>query len=126
MKSDRTQRRPSIVLCVAAALLATAPASTVRAADRDDWVMVGASDTAAQRLQLGVGQSVIFDLPEEAGEISSAIPTSPTRSCAPRNASTFPASPMARRAFSRWPGTGEDRGHPSLGRARRRRVVEPA
>ena len=70
MKSDRTQRRPSIILCVAAALLAIAPASIVRAADRDDSVrMAGASDTAAQRLQLGVGQSVIFDLPEEAGEI---------------------------------------------------------
>ena len=70
MKSDRTQRRPSIILCVAAALLATAPASMVRAADRDDSVrMAGASDPAGQRLQLGVGQSVIFDLPEEAGEI---------------------------------------------------------
>ena len=70
MKSDRTQRRPSIILCVAAALLAIAPASIVRAADGDDSVrMAGASDPAAQRLQLGVGQSVIFDLPEEAGEI---------------------------------------------------------
>jgi pilus assembly protein CpaC len=70
MKSDRSQRRPSIILCVAAALLAMAPASIVRAADRNDSVrMAGASDPAGQRLQLGVGQSVIFDLPEEAGEI---------------------------------------------------------
>jgi pilus assembly protein CpaC len=70
MKSDRTQRRPNIILCVVAALIALAPASIVRAADGGDSVrMGGASDPAAQRLQLGVGQSVIFDLPEEAGEI---------------------------------------------------------
>ena len=70
MKSDRTQRRPNIILCVVAALLALSPASIVRAAEGFDSVrMGGASDPAAQRLQLGVGQSVIFDLPEEAGEI---------------------------------------------------------
>ena len=33
MKSDRTQRRASLILCVASALLATAPASIVRATD---------------------------------------------------------------------------------------------
>jgi pilus assembly protein CpaC len=70
MKSDRTQRRPNIILFVVAALLALSPASIVRAAEGFDSVrMGGASDPAAQRLQLGVGQSVIFDLPEEAGEI---------------------------------------------------------
>jgi pilus assembly protein CpaC len=70
MKSDRTQRRLNIIPCIAAALLALAPASIVRAADGFDSLrMSGASDSAAQRLQLGVGQSVIFDLPEEAGEI---------------------------------------------------------
>jgi pilus assembly protein CpaC len=70
MKSDRTQRRPNIILCVAAALLAVAPASIVRAADgNNSGRMAGPSDPAAQRLQLGVGQSIIFDLPEEAGEI---------------------------------------------------------
>ena len=70
MKSDRTQRRPSIILCVAAALLAVAPTSIGRAADGADSVRVaGACDLAAQRLQLGVGQSCIADLPEEAGEI---------------------------------------------------------
>ena len=70
MKSDRTQRRPNIVLCVAAALLAIAPASIVCAADGADSVRVaGACDLAAQRLQLGVGQSCIADLREEAGEI---------------------------------------------------------
>ena len=70
MKSDRTQRRPNIVLFVAAALLAIAPASIVRAADGGDSVqMAGAADSARHRLQLGVGQSAIFDLPEEAGEI---------------------------------------------------------
>ena len=70
MKSDRTQRRPNIILCVAAALLAIAPASIVRAADGGDSLRIGgASDPAGQHLQLGVGQSVIVDLPEEAGEI---------------------------------------------------------
>lgn len=70
MKSDRTQRRPSIILCVSAALLAIAPTSIGRAADGADSVRVaGACDLAAQRLQLGVGQSCIADLPEEAGEI---------------------------------------------------------
>jgi pilus assembly protein CpaC len=70
MKSDRTQRRPSIILCVAVALPAVAPTSIGRAADGADSVRVaGACDLAAQRLQLGVGQSCIADLPEEAGEI---------------------------------------------------------
>jgi pilus assembly protein CpaC len=70
MKSDRTQRRASIILCVAAALLAIAPVSIVRAADGSDSLrMVGASDSAAQRLQLGVGESRVVNLPEEAGEI---------------------------------------------------------
>jgi len=75
MKSDRTPRRPNILLCVAAALLAIAPASIVRAADAADSVrMAGAADSAGRRLQLGVGQSVIFDLPDEAGEIYVADP----------------------------------------------------
>ena len=70
MKSDRTQRRPSIILWVSAALLAIAPASIARAADGGDSLRVdGACDLATQRLQLGVGQSCIADLPEEAGEI---------------------------------------------------------
>ena len=69
MKSDRTQRRPNIILCVVAALLAIGPASIVRAADRDYAPFGGASDAATKQLQLGVGQSIIFDLPEEAGEI---------------------------------------------------------
>ena len=60
MKSDRTQRRPNIILCVAAALLAIAPASIVRAADaaisRSDGRRVR---SGRPRLQLGVGQSVI-------------------------------------------------------------------
>jgi len=76
MKSDRTQRRPNIILCVAAALLAIAPVSPVRAADGDDFARIGAlSDAAAQPLQLGVGQSVIRDLPEDAGEIYVGDPT---------------------------------------------------
>ena len=70
MRSDRIQRRPNITICVAAALLAIAPASSARAADGDDFLRVGGmSDPTAQPLQLGVGQSVICDLPEEAGEI---------------------------------------------------------
>jgi pilus assembly protein CpaC len=70
MKSDRIQRRQSIAICVSAALLAIAPASIVRAAEGDDFARMGAmSDATAQPLQMGVGQSVIRDLPEEAGEI---------------------------------------------------------
>jgi pilus assembly protein CpaC len=70
MRSDRSQTRPNIIICVAAALLAIAPASSVLAADGGDVLRVGdSSDRMAQRLQLGVGQSVIVDLPEEAGEI---------------------------------------------------------
>jgi pilus assembly protein CpaC len=70
MRSDRSQTRPNMIICVAAALLAIAPASSVLAADGGDVLRVGdSSDRMAQRLQLGVGQSVIVDLPEEAGEI---------------------------------------------------------
>jgi pilus assembly protein CpaC len=70
MKSDRTQRRQNLAICVAAALVAIAPASTARASDGDDFARMGAiSDAASQPLQLGVGQSVIRDLPEDAGEI---------------------------------------------------------
>jgi pilus assembly protein CpaC len=70
MKSDRIGRRQNIAICVSAALLAIAPASTVRAADGDDFARMSAtSDATAQPLQMGVGQSVIRDLPEEAGEI---------------------------------------------------------
>ena len=44
---------------------------TLHAADGSDSVQMagGPSNSAGQHLQLGVGQSVIFDLPEEAGEI---------------------------------------------------------
>ena len=70
MKSDRIQRRRNIAICVSAALLAIAPASIVRAADGDDFARMGAmSDATAVPLQMGVGQSVLRDLPEEAGEI---------------------------------------------------------
>jgi pilus assembly protein CpaC len=70
MKPDRTRRRPNIVVALAATLLALTPAATLHAADTSDSVeMAGAANSAGRRLQLGVGQSVIFDLPEEAGEI---------------------------------------------------------
>jgi pilus assembly protein CpaC len=76
MKSDRIQRRQAIAICVSAALLAIAPAPTVRAAEGDDFARTGAmSDATAQPLQMGVGQSVIRDLPEEAGEIYVGDPT---------------------------------------------------
>ena len=69
MRSERIQRRP-VAICVAAAFLAIAPASIARAANGEDFAPVGAlSDAGGQPLQLGVGQSVIRDLPEEAGEI---------------------------------------------------------
>ena len=70
MRFDRTRRRPNIIICAAATLLAIAPVSNAFAAEGGDFLRVGgASDPSAERLQLGVGQSVIFDLPEEAGEI---------------------------------------------------------
>jgi pilus assembly protein CpaC len=76
MKSDRTGRRQTLAICVAAALVAIVPASTVRASDGDDYARTGAmSDAASQPLQLGVGQSVIRDLPEDAGEIYVGDPT---------------------------------------------------
>jgi pilus assembly protein CpaC len=63
-------------MCVAAALLAIAPASSARAADGGDTLRIGSvSDPSAQHLQLGVGQSVIVDLPDEAGEIYVGDPT---------------------------------------------------
>jgi pilus assembly protein CpaC len=70
MTSDRVQGLPKIAVCLAAALLALAPASTAWAADSNDSMRLGgASDSAARNLQLAVGKSVIVDLPEEAGEI---------------------------------------------------------
>jgi pilus assembly protein CpaC len=77
MKSDRILRRQNIAICVSAALLAITPASTtVRAAEGDDFARMGAmTDATAQPLQMGVGQSVIRDLPEEAGEIYVGDPT---------------------------------------------------
>ncbi|HEY1781036.1 MAG TPA: type II and III secretion system protein family protein [Roseiarcus sp.] len=66
------QRRLNIFMCVAA-LLAIGPASSARAADT---LRIGSvSDPSAQHLQLGVGQSVIVDLPDEAGEIYVGDPT---------------------------------------------------
>jgi pilus assembly protein CpaC len=69
MGSDRIRTRPNIVICVAAALIAIAPAASVRAADATSAPASSAADPRAQPLQLGVGQSVIRDLPEDAGEI---------------------------------------------------------
>ena len=63
-------------MCVAAALLAIAAASSARAADGGDTLRIGSvSDPSARHLQLGVGQSVIVDLPDEAGEIYVGDPT---------------------------------------------------
>ena len=75
MRTDRIQRRPHIFMCVAAALLAIAPASSARADGLDTLRIGRASDPSAQHLQLGVGQSVIVDLPDEAGEIYVGDPT---------------------------------------------------
>jgi pilus assembly protein CpaC len=70
MTSDRAQNRPKITVCVAAALLSFAPASSGWAADSNESMRLGSvSDPGAKTLQLGVGKSVIVDLPEEAGEI---------------------------------------------------------
>ena len=70
MISDRVQRRPRFAVWASAAFLAIAPASMVCAADPGDSLRLGSpSDPAGRNLQLGVGKSVIVDLPEEAGEI---------------------------------------------------------
>ncbi len=70
MTSDGVQSRSKIAVCVAAALFAIGPASSISAADSNDSIRVGgASNPSATSLQLGVGKSVIVDLPEEAGEI---------------------------------------------------------
>ena len=76
MRTDRIQRLPNIFTCVAAALFVIAPASSAGAADGGDTLRIGSvSDPSAQHLQLGVGQSVIVDLPDEAGEIYVGDPT---------------------------------------------------
>src|SRR5579872_2800314 len=70
MRTDRILRRPGVIICIAAALLAFAPASRASAADAGYLPRAGsACDPRSQHLQLGVGQSVICDLPEEEGEI---------------------------------------------------------
>ena len=70
MTSDRVSAGRGSPSASLPRFLAIAPASVVRAADPNDSIRVGgASDPAAKNLQLGVGQSVIVDLPEEAGEI---------------------------------------------------------
>jgi pilus assembly protein CpaC len=70
MTSDRSLSRPRFGVCFAAALFAIAPASSLRAADASDSMPAGgASRPAVVNLRLGVGQSKIFDLIEDAGEI---------------------------------------------------------
>jgi pilus assembly protein CpaC len=70
MTFNRSRGRPKIAVCIAAALMAIAPMATPRAGESDvSAIMSSASDRPAKNLQLGVGQSVIVDLPEEAGEI---------------------------------------------------------
>src|SRR5271163_1009012 len=70
MTPDRSLSRPRFGVCFAAALFAIAPASSLRAADAGDSMPAGgASRPAVVNLRLGVGQSKIFDLIEDAGEI---------------------------------------------------------
>jgi pilus assembly protein CpaC len=70
MTSNRCDGWSRIALCVAAALMAIASTATPRASESDaSAILSGVSDGAVKNLQLGVGQSVIVDLPEEAGEI---------------------------------------------------------
>ena len=70
MRSNRSKRRLRISLSIAAALTATTPAATARAGESDASASISsAPDQTAKHLQLGVGRSVIVDLPEEAGEI---------------------------------------------------------
>ena len=85
-----------------------------------------ASIPAAKTLQLGVGKSVIFDLPEEAGEILRRRSQDRQRDRALRQASLH----LRRR---QWPNQHfrigarrpENSDHRSLRRPRRRRIVGP-
>ena len=70
MISDCLQRRPRLAVWVSVAFLTIAPVSIACAANSNDFIRLSsASDPAARNLELGVGKSVIVDLPEEAGEI---------------------------------------------------------
>lgn len=70
MRSDRIQRRPNVIICAAAGLLAIAPAMSARAADAISSPPASvASSPRVLPMQLGVGQSRVVDLPEDAGEI---------------------------------------------------------
>lgn len=70
MRSHRIHGWSNIACFVAAALLATAPASTARAADGEDFARTGGEcHTVGGRLQLGVGQSCVYNLSEDAEEI---------------------------------------------------------
>jgi pilus assembly protein CpaC len=70
MRTDHRQRRRSVISCAAAALLAITSVSGARAAEGDGPSSVESiGDALLKHLQLGVGQSVIVDLREDAGEI---------------------------------------------------------
>ena len=70
MTSNRYKSQSKIAGCIAAALIATAPTLSARASESNISATTNsASDLATKHLQLGVGKSVIVDLPEEAGEI---------------------------------------------------------
>jgi pilus assembly protein CpaC len=70
MTFNPSRGRPKIVACVIAALMAIASTATPRAGESDgSAILSSASDGAVKNLQLGVGKSLIVDLPEEAGEI---------------------------------------------------------
>ena len=105
MTSDRSLSRPKFGVCFAAALFAIAPASS-RPRRRRRAIrrrMGGASGPAV--VESAIGRRPIRNTstcPRKRGRSTLATLRSPTRSCAPRSASTFPASPTARRASSHW------------------------
>ena len=62
MRSDRIQRRPNIIICAAAGLLAIAPAMSARAADAISSPPASvASSPRVLPVQLGVGQSRVVE-----------------------------------------------------------------
>ena len=108
MTLDRIPRRPKFSVCALAALLAIAPNATVCAADPSDSQRLSSTpDRAARNLQLGVGKSVIVDLPEEAGEIYVGDPK--IANAIVRSARRVYVSGVAkaRPAFSPWRETEE-------------------
>jgi Pilus formation protein N terminal region len=103
--------RPGFFVRLAAITLATAAAPASASADSyhvataSSASMAGASDSVVKNLQLGVGKSVIVDLPQDAAEIYVGDPRIAKRSSVPPSEFMFQRLRTVRRRFSRYRGT---------------------